>query len=260
MGNGTKDVALVFNGGEPFNPETPPNRIKRDKYDARVKQGGVTRDLLSQSFGVSEVKTNLGDVMKLISTHVGGKFDTIGRVCLMGRSDGCSLALALAVKLNENGVVPNFIGVSDVTMFPFGSNPAIDEIGDLKPENAPQVGVGVGVQFLIPGLRIGLLEIAYPSMPSNVPPPNVRLTRTIRADKKVNLFQTNGNHTKLTSSSGWVWWSNMKDGEVHGTVEGFTPERRPILGISDLGRHVKLNLGEHWDKMLDDAASELAAF
>ena len=259
MGNGTKDVALVFSGGDPFRPEKPVFRIPRDKYDARVRQAGVARDLLSQAFGVTNVQSDLGEVLQLISAHAGGRFDALGRVCLMGRSDGCSLALALAVKLNENGVVPNFIGVSDVTMFPFGRQPPIEEIGDLKPNNEPPVNFGMKVEFFNPFSRVGFGGIVYPSTGSSVAP-NVRLKKAITADKKVNLFQTNGNHAKLTKNSGWVWFSSMADGEVHGTVEGFTQEPRHTIALSDLARHVKLNTREHWDKMVDDAAGVLAAF
>jgi hypothetical protein len=252
MGKGTKDVALVFNGGLPFSEEREDSRIKRDQYDARLKQTGGSRSLLTQALGADNIDRNVAAVMTTIGAHVGGNFDTIGRVCLLGRSNGCALALAVAVKLNEKGVEPNFIGLSDVTMFHFGRNPPVTDVGELKPVNPPQVGVGVKLQFFT--------AFGYPTLSSDTAPPHVRLTKPIRADKKVNLFQTAGNHVKLTSSQGWVWWSTMDDGEVHGTVEGFDNQRKSIAAFTDVARHIKLNLGEHWDKMALDAATALAGF
>src|SRR6266699_2727680 len=111
----TNDLVFVFNGGSPFSQtfliendiDTKPYTQARDK----LSQG---RSLLLMSRGAdTDVGANVTQVLAEVGTLTKGRFDTIGQVVILGRSEGCSLALGLAAELHSRGVAElTFVGPS----------------------------------------------------------------------------------------------------------------------------------------------------
>ena len=195
-----------------------------------------------------------------------GRLDTIGQVCLLGRSTGCQLALALAARLNKEGVEPlTFVGVSDVPMFDTGRIPPVKLVGDFKPINGP-IGSGAVAPTPSRASRFGNTPLPHPDTEI----PLVKLGQQIKARKKINLYQTQGNHMKYSGSAAWMWWSETSVGEVHGQLIGddFDNRLRHVnvppwyfqFHSPDYYHHVNLNTGEHWKQMCQEAATAFADF
>jgi hypothetical protein len=258
----TNDIALIFNGGEPFTFERPMLRdIDRNRHTREAAKLSQPRRLLAFSRGSSDITADLAQVMTMITQHVNGRFETVGQVCLLGRSDGCSLALAVAAELNARGVASlSYVGLSDVTMFAAGRNPPVPKIGALRTNNEPQVSSGVkrdnDAKLGLGGI---LQRIHYP-FPEVNSTPNITLDTDIVAKFKINHFQTLGNHVKHTRDGRWIWFSDMAGGEVHGSIDGW--ENRFFIGVgnTDLEVHVALNLLDPWLQLGREATDALVDF
>lgn len=254
----TNDFLFIFSGGEPFTKVfTVENEVNTQLYQAKKAQLNYTRTLTKESRGAGpDVNANIKEVMKTIDNVIKGHFDTIGKVCLLGRSAGCAVALGLAGALHSKRVEQlTFIGVSDVPMWDNGWDPPVDHVGAIKPINGP---IGTGAVNPNPGL----VPMNSPVPQNEIPIAN--LDREIKADIKINLYQILGNHMKYSRSlNRWIWWSDLSDGEVHGQLSGgFDNRLRRVKGNLlfdvDLSFHVNLNTGEHWKAMCDEAAKALA--
>jgi hypothetical protein len=154
------------------------------------------------------------DAAFIISEHVrrvkelSEDFD-IGKIFIFGSSSGGRNALSLAARLNEK--LPQFpisyIGVADPAFFP-------SDTSDRPSKNED---------------------------PPNVVP-NFAQFSGLKAEKKENFFQTNGNHTRRENRFPFkiVFTSGLKD-EIHGFLTGFDPKKFDnIFGNDDGDRHGRL--------------------
>jgi hypothetical protein len=259
------DVVFIFNGGKKFSEEDlVQNDFNLELWFAKEKQLSYRRRILAQSRGAS-----FGDMDDLIDKCIGiindafhKPFETIDRVCLLGRSEGCALALGLAAELNARGIKElTFVGVSDVPMWDEG-RPKVRRVGTFKPINKPDSSGALGAPLLP-----GILSVS-PVPQAEIPV--VKLDTEIKARKKVNLYQTKGNHIRYSSAAArWMWWSHFSEGEVHGKLqnEGFEDRlRNDVTGdipggrfqTRDLNLHIDLNTGKHWKEMCTQAATDFA--
>jgi len=104
-------------------------------YLAKAKN----RQLVAISTGSDgNLQPNVDALMKLIRDKTSNKLDTIGAFCAVGSSNGCSLVLALAAKLKKDGAPKlSYVGVTDVTIMPFGRDPVVPNVGIRRPINPP---------------------------------------------------------------------------------------------------------------------------
>jgi hypothetical protein len=255
----TNDIALIFSGGLPFATELPMVKdIDRNRHTREAAKLSQPRRLLAFSRGSSDITADLAQVMTMITQHVNGKFEAVGQVCLLGRSDGCSLALAVAAELNARGVASlSYVGLSDVTMFAAGRNPPVPKIGALRTNNEPQVSSGVKRDN--DGLGGILQRINYP-FPEVNSTPNITLDTDIVAKFKINHFQTQGNHVKHTRDGRWIWFSDMAAGEVHGTIDRWENRFFSVVGNTDLKLHIALNTLDPWLRLGREATDALVDF
>jgi hypothetical protein len=257
-----RDIICVFNGGDPFSTTRKvTDEVDLIPYVAMVNALGFPRKSFQKSCGVdTDVEANVDSLMKEVRAFTGGDLSRIGQVCLLGRSEGCHLALRLAAELNDLGITDlTFVGVSDVPMWDIGRQPPVRKVGAFKPINDPTQAGMTGTPRLFRGSTP-----LDPSDPASKSIPTVKLDQEIKAKKRVNLFQVQGNHTKYSSSQNrWIWTSGVSDGEVHGIVLGFDENRlRTVTGNRfvkvDESLHINLNTKEHWKQLCRDAATAFA--
>jgi len=257
-----RDIFCVFNGGDPFSTTHPMSEeADLTAYFQKIKTLADPHQIFQKSCGVDEdVGANVDSLMNEIRGFTNKQLNRIGQVCLLGRSAGCHLALCLAAELNDLGITDiTFVGVSDVPMWDIGRQPPVRKVGAFKPINDPtQAGMHGRGPFLGPAPL-------NPSDPASKSIPTVKLDRDIKAKRKLNLYQIEGNHTKFASSvKRWIWTSRMSDGEIHGELLGFDENRRRSVSPNltsfnaDESRHINLNTGEHWKQMVKEAAAAFA--
>lgn len=256
----TNDLLFLFSGGFPFSQEFPisPGFDLGPYNQSTIKDKNV-RKLLTASRGAdNDIDGNVKTMMGMIREFVDGRTETIGRVCLLGRSNGCALALGVAAELNDLGITDlTFVGLSDVPMWDTGRVPPVAKVGDFKPKNGP---IAAGAVSPNPGIG-GFLSVGNASAI-----PVITLNRTIKANKKINLFQIQGNHMRWSNSAKrWCWYSGFSAGEVHGRLEGGFDDRLCVVGETflwnrDLKLHISLNTGEHWRQMMQEAQAAFAGF
>ena len=255
----TNDIVLVFNGGDPFSKLLPiDDDVNTKLYFRKLSTLNYKRSLLAESrgSGLEDVNATIDAAAKMISDFVKGRFDTIDKVCLLGRSAGYAVALGLAGELQSKGVNRlTFVGVSDVPMWDAGWVPPVRHVGKIKPVNGP---IATGAVSPNPGL----IPMKSPVPQNEIPFANLDIE--IKADKLINLYQIKGNHMKYARSlNRWIWWSDLSGGEVHGKLGGkFDNRFRDVKGNLfldfDLSVHVNLNTGPDWKAMCSEAANALA--
>jgi len=256
----TNDIVYVFNGGDAFTKSTSfSNDFDMQPWKDKCAQLQTTRGFMGAGHGVDNgdgIKANLASLMKDIRSFTQNRLDTIGQVCLLGRSAGCHLALALAAELNDQGITDlTFVGLSDVPMWDNGRDPPVPKVGAFKPENDP---TAAGMHSSLGGSHP--LE---PSDPASHSIPRLKLSQVIKAKNAINLYQIQGNHTKYSwTLKRWIWWSSLSAGEVHGELDGFTNRLRKVSGNYwidvDLKLHIELNTGKDWKAMCSEAAKAFA--
>ena len=255
----TNDLVFAFHGGFPFSQVFPiENDIDIKAYTAARDKLSQGRSLLLMSRGAdADVGANVSQVLAEVSTITKGKFETIGQVCILGRSNGCSLALGLAAELHSRGVAElTFVGLSDVTMFASGRVPSVPRIGSLQPKSDP-----IATAAKSPSIRERVTGGPQQPVPETAVPVITLDTSIKTSQGKINHFQIQGNHMKYAKSvNRWIWFSDMTDGEVHGEVEGFVNRKLDATGNSDLALHINLNTQEHWKRLGKEASAALAKF
>jgi hypothetical protein len=259
----TNDFAFVFRGGikgvaMTFDLNSPRTDVVIDTK-AYLAKAGKNRQLVAISTGSDgKLQPNLDALMKLIRDKTGNKLDTIGAFCAVGSSNGCSLVLALAAELKKAGAPQlSYVGVTDVTMQPFGRDPLVPNIGNLRPVGPPTFSSLFNKTFFFGTLRTADL--------AKEEPPLIKMDSAIDARKKHNFFQTEGNHAKFMSRNrpvpgeGWWWTSSIT--EVHGKVDGFDDNRKfDASGTDDQALHDDICEGKAFKEMLRLASQELADF
>ncbi len=256
------DIVFIFTGGKPFSETfSVEAEFNLQLWYDNEKKLPYRRRILAESRGTDHktIQNNL-DAVKAKIIKEFGRIDTIGQVCLLGRSSGCLLALALAAELNAQGVAElTFVGLSDVPMSHNGNDPPVPHVGAIKPKNGP---IASGAEAPI-GWR-GTLKGVQPV--SEVPHANLAKEIKVRKGNKIQLYQKQGNHTKYASSRNeWIWHSDKSmEGEVHGELDDgeWVNRLKEVKGgrftTEDLDFHVNLNSGEHWKAMCSDAAAAFA--
>lgn len=255
----TNDFLFIFSGGEPFAKQfRVEDEVSTQLYVNKRSELSYGRKLLAESRGAGpDVNANIDELMRTINSFTGNRLDTIGNVCLLGRSEGCALALGLAGELHSKGLSElTFVGLSDVPMWDEGRDPPVRHVGKFKPQNGPIATGAVGPN---PGIG-GRLSVS--PVPQNLIPV-VSLDCAINAKKKINLYQIQGNHMRWANKlKRWIWWADFSGGEVHGKLEGgFEDRLRRVKGSffgDDLVFHVNLNTGSEWKAMCSEAANALA--
>ncbi len=270
------DFAFLFRGGAnnallPFKLETLTDvTIDTTPYEAAKKTKNSTRKLFTLSTGAGDepdgnLTPHLRKLMEFIREKTNRDFATIGAFCIVGSSNGASLALALAAELSLAGAPKlSYVGVCNVNIIPFGRKPPVPNIGDLMPANKPEFSK------LSNRARAGNPFADSPHMDEEEPPRVILDTKNINADekKKRNFFEKQGNHVKYVKKPpinrilpGWWWHSNMPgDNEVHGKIEGFDNEEFTVSGVDDFGFHNAICTGAPFDKMRKEASDALADF
>lgn len=256
----TNDFVYVFNGGEAYS-KISACEVPQAKYGEVVAQRKLTRKLVAQARGAdANIDQNADATMTDIEKAVEGRFDTVGQVVLLGRSNGCGLALAVAARLNKKGVNDiAFVGLSDVTLFHYPRSPTITDVGDLKVLNPPKVSLGMRAMT---GTAYGMF-LSYPAVSGDIPKYKLPTTINVVSGKdgrKVNHYQIEGNSVRKTRHGAWIWWSGMTDGEVHGDLDGFVNHKFSVstLSLTDLAKHIELNTQAPWKQLCREAGDALA--
>jgi hypothetical protein len=253
------DLLLCFDGGIPFSAtSTMQNDVSLTAYEQARNKRPEGRSLLVLSRGSDgDIDGNVRAVIGQIDLFTGNQPAKIGQVCILGRSNGCSLALGVAAKLQTLGVPEmTFVGLSDVTMFPSGRKPPIALIGTLTPNTDPTTTAAKSPNFV--QKKLGSFQQPVPDGAI----PTITLATVIRAAQgTVNHFQIKGNHMKYAPSvDRWIWFSDMDDGEVHGKIDSFQTNTNfdDVTGSSDLDLHIDLNTKQHWKELAAKASAALA--
>ena len=236
------DVDLIVECIGQNGPATA-SSVDISEYQMAIRLKGLTRSLLNLSPGTTDDVTVTRDsVMKKIAAELGGNFSRLGAICLFGDSNGSGTILAIAQALKANRAPkPVYIGIGDLTMFPFGRDPPIPGIGALIPKNAPVVEWG---RVFVP-LRGGMAPNAAVGDYPKIDNPG------IEGDVLQNYFTEQGNrfslfnHTPISPSGGWWWTSSMNGSEVHGAIDSPAWDNICLMttsspGMMDDGHHGNL--------------------
>ncbi len=150
------------------------------------------------------------DAAGIISEHVRRTQEIavdmeIGKIFIFGSSSGGRNALDLAARLQTKFPLA-YVGVADPAFFPADTTDR-----PTRNDDPPDVV------------------------------PTFRMFAGIRAGKKENFFQTNGNHTRRENRPPFniVFTSSLKD-EIHGRLTGFDDKTFNIFGKDDGDRHGRL--------------------
>jgi hypothetical protein len=210
------DFVFIFSGGFPFSQLfLVANDFDFRPYNDAKAKLNHTRNARAESRGADDdINANVDTVMTSIRGSTNGQLNTIGQVVLLGRSNGCALALALAAELNDQGITDlTFVGLSDVPLWDSGRNPTVRKAGNFKPVSKPLPAGAVGPN---PGIG-GFLSVG--PVPNNEIP-FYKLPQEIKAWNKVNLLQIQGNHMRYSNAmKRWIWWSDFSGGEVQGNLD-----------------------------------------
>jgi hypothetical protein len=261
MATRINDVVFIFSGGVPFSQQFPvSNDFDLGPYNNARAKLNHTRTTLADSRGADDdINANVDTVMGTIGAFVKDRLETIGQVVLLGRSNGCALALALAAELNDKGIADlTYVGLSDVPMWDSGRVPTVRKVGDFKPVNNP---IRKGAVNPNPGIG-GFLSVG-PVTGGEIP--SYELPQEIKARNRVNLLQIQGNKMRWSNSlKRWIWFSGFSGGEVHGKLDkGFDNRLFKVKGSffgNDLSFHVDLNTQQPWKSMTAEAAAKFAEF
>jgi hypothetical protein len=253
---------LASNAFEIKEVRPPDFDLDTRKYfsNAEVKDRQLT--LVISGRPTKEPKDCIRQLMDFIKSKTGGRLETIGSFCAIGSSDGCNTTLALGAAMKLAGAPQlSYIGVCDLPIMPSGRGPAIPDVGALQPIDPPEMSKAEGDS------RAGSFFGSHPSL-KFAPPPRVKLETDIDAKRRRNFYQIQGNHAKYFTKGKtprgrfeWWWWSDMKDGEVHGVVDGWSNDEKVVSGTTDDDFHIsicdrKLSFGS----MMIEAADALADF
>ena len=194
------DLMLCFDGGISFSTSSSHDK-RRPLVALQSSERGTRRCILRTLLKTlsqgsdGDIDRNVQQVMDSINQFVGNELQKIGQVCILGRSNGCSLALGVAAKLQSLDVPLTFVGVSDVTMFPSGRKPPITGIGDLKPTTDPITTAAKSPNFVQKKLGSSQQPVPAGAIPI------ITLNTVIKASQgTVNHFQIKGNHMKYAPS------------------------------------------------------------
>lgn len=199
-------------------------------YKAAMQVKGVKRQLLNLSPGsLPDIGNTVFPTMAKISAELGGNFSRLGAICLYGHSNGAGQTLAFAQALKAQGAPnPVYIGIGDLTMFPFGRIPAVPGVGTLIPKNAPNIDFSLGHILGGRGVPPNAADGDFPKI--DVP--------GLKAVQKQNYFTQQGNRvrwhpaTPIASGGGWWWTSTMNSAEIHGVIGGEDWENLPMTTSS----------------------------
>ncbi|MCC6130185.1 MAG: hypothetical protein IT186_09685 [Acidobacteria bacterium] len=215
------DLVVESAGSNSFRPFSTPG-VNTQGYDHLLKLRNLKRTLLQIRCGAdADLAPNLKDLLAEVDTATGGDMARLGTICLYGTSNGAGLILAFAKALQDRGAPRiRYIGLGDLTMMPFGRNPAVPGIGNLQPVNAPPVSFGLAVN--IPRVVVGF---ALPPSMSGGAPPRIA-DPGVLAERRENYFTVAGNRARVFSMSpaganSWWWTSTQNFGEVHGEIPGW---------------------------------------
>jgi hypothetical protein len=256
------DIVIQSAGGKNFQPFFSPE-IDASGYE-RVKKGrNLTRTLITIGCGAgSDPGPDRDQLLGKIDEATGNSNSRLGAICLFGTSNGCGLILALAKALQKRSGTPKtlYIGLGNVTMMPFGRDPGVPGIGNLQPQNLPQVSLGLSANP-IAGLRSRLGS--FPSA-KDLPPPRIA-DPGVDAQIRKNFFEVQGNRVKVFTLSpagrdNWWWTSDMTFGEVHGEIPGWNNIPKTTTATSDFNHHVELCEKIAIPEMKHDIALELINF
>ncbi len=234
--------------------------------ELRKAEGPRTLTIV-ESGSESDLTKPVAKAMEFVRDRTNGKLDTIGAFCIVASSNGCSMALAFGAALKKAGAPRlSYIGVADVTFFPFGRDPAVPGAGALQPRNAPLIfgGIDAGASDIV----LSALKVHYPRT-GRLSVPEVVLNEDVDAERRRNFFQTEGNHAKLVKKTplgmpfDWWWFSSMKFGEVHGELVGWDNKRFDADGLFDDENHNDLcsvSPAKPTGILLTEAGAALARF
>jgi hypothetical protein len=211
------------------NPPASASGVPLSEYQMALSLKGLKRSLLNLSPGsLADIGVKRDSVMKTISAEIGGDFSRLGAICLIGDSNGAGTVLSIAKALQANRAPrPVYIGIGDLTLFPYGRNPLVPDIGRLIPKNAPSIGWGQALQAprgLAPNADLN----DYPRIDNP----------GIDAERMENYFTEQGNRVCLASWTpvaqfgGWWWTSSMHGSEIHGWIDGGNWQNIPLMTSS----------------------------
>lgn len=254
------DIVIESLGSNSFRPFGTAS-VDTTLYDQAKANRKLTRTLHLISCGAGDIGANVQEMRTEIDKLTGSQLGRIGALCLYGTSNGAGFILELAKQLQGRAPKPAYIGLGDLTLMPFGRNPPLPSIGDLKPINDPDVSFGLSVlggHVLAPQVFKNRPRIANPG---------------VVADQLENYFTTQGNRTRVSGSrpggTGWWWFSTQNFAEVHGEVDGWHQNERTTTsngsqfvtgpGSVDEGHHDDL-CGKALKEMRVDAGIALGKF
>jgi len=256
---GDVDIVIQSAGGKSFQPFFSP-QVDTSAYQRAKKNRNLTRTLLEIGCGADgDLAPNRTALLAEIDKATGNQNQRIGAICLFGTSNGCGLILSLAKALQARPGTPKtlYIGLGDVTIIPFGRDPAVPDIGNLQPTKPPQVSFGF---FSRPRV---VTKVLAPSA-ADLPPPIIA-DPGVTADTRKNFFTTQGNRARVFSNSPagkdtWWWTSDMTFGEVHGQIPDWTNLARTTTASNDFDHHVELCEKIAIPEMRQDISVELSKF
>jgi hypothetical protein len=201
------DIVVRFKGGRPTGEnldQIVTEGMDLGNYNRRVRTlATIGRGSVSIREDARGLITEvMGKIREKLSLPGFGR----GVICIYGSSAGGRNALELAQQLNAEGHPIAYLGVLDAPFFPDETSTTPDR--DAVPTNVPlfdKVGMG-----------------------------------SIRADVKLNSFQTRGNRARrrLRPPFDLIWTSLFKvngkvNEEIHGDIPGFKSDERRIFGLPD---------------------------
>lgn len=221
-----RDIDLIIESAGQ-NAPAKASSVNLTEYQIAQQVRGVSRTLLNLSPGTTDnIRATVEPTMAKIKAETGGNLGRLGAICLIGFSNGSGQTLAFAKALIAAGAPKlTYIGIGDLTLYPFGRQPPIDGIGRLIPENAPQIYLGVnmapGFRGLAPNAAIG--DVPFINNPG------------IAAETMENFYTVEGNRVrwfpnppKSGALGGWWWTSSMNGSEVHGRIVGGGWDNLPL--------------------------------
>jgi len=190
----TVDIIVRFIGASKFVTPLSPNQVfpdaSLDKYNQKlnrklIRMGQTTITIREESASLIEIKfTQIKDFLK---------GNTVGKIFIYGSSSGGRNALDLAIRLTQDSIPIEYVGILDAAFFP-------NEKTLLK--NSPESDF-------------------FAKEPKTIP--LFVLPNTITANHKENFFQTLGNHfdTNRAGFRNKEFGSEMGGKEIHGIIDTF---------------------------------------
>jgi hypothetical protein len=191
----TVDVIVRFIGAGDFVTLLTPQQVFPDaflsEYNKKpnrklIRMGQTTITIRSESASLIEIKFN--QIKEFLTDKV------VGKIFIFGSSSGGRNALDLAIRLSQESIPIEYVGILDAAFFPDEKSLLKNSAGFNSSDKEPKI--------------IPLFAL-----------PN------INAARKENFFQTLGNHfdkNKLGVRNG-QFGSAMGGKEIHGIIESFNP-------------------------------------